>query len=156
MRRGWRQLPPRARIIILVLSVGSLAVLLFAFGVQARVLGLTDALPMLQRVLQNPEILRTEPAVLQQYLGLMGWLVTILVVFSLDGLLNLAVCILASTRKTYPKDRDKTTWVTGLWAVFLLLQLPTGIPAALVYWWFIVRPARGIATPEESPAAEAS
>lgn len=154
MRRGWSGLPSRARVAIILLSLASLAAILFASGVQARILGLDGVIPLMQRVLQDPSLLRNDPSVLHQYTDLLVWLSTVFLLMAADGLVNLAVCVMASARKTYPPGRDKATWVAALWATFLLLQLPTGLPAALAYWWFIVRPARRLSGTRTAPPVE--
>lgn len=141
-RRDWAALPTRVRVTVVVLSVAALALLSTLLMLPARELGMERWLPTVLAAYRNPEAFASDPAMVRDYLGMMAWLSLAAFLMLVDGALNLATCVLATARKDYPAGRDRSSWIAGLWAAFLLIQLPTGLASALVYWWFVARPAR--------------
>lgn len=68
---------------------------------------------------------------------------------------NISVLVAASRRRAedYPEHQKKAAWLAALWFVFFVVQLPTGVPSALVYWTFIVRPKTSAAQSSEPLSA---
>lgn len=141
LRSDWLALPTAVRVSIVVGSVVVAALCLWALGLYVAPSSVPSDVAFVADVAYGRLSLST-PAVMSRYMDILLGLIAILAVTLADGLINVVVCVLASIRKDYPRGQDKTTWVAGLWAVFLIIQLPTGIPSALAYWGFIARPAR--------------
>jgi hypothetical protein len=152
--RGFSALPRSARIAIVVSTLLILAGLGFMLKMELNqyVLGNGFLRPLLDVANGRTDEI---PQLTPQLLNILLWLLLLLVISIADTIVNIAVLVLATRRKLYPPAQDRTVWLVGLWTAFIVVQLPTGIPSALLYWWFVARPAKNIIptdSREELPA----
>ena len=137
----FKDLLPKQQIFIIIISMMAISILswIIMAPVQKNIFGNINSIYLLQNILSG-DININNPSVQIILKNLFVNLFVIFLISTIDMIINIVVLIASTKNKNYPPGRNKTNWLIGLWSAFLFITAPTGIPSAIIYWYYIVRP----------------